>query len=54
MTLEEKNNLFDLKEITTPFGTEPNIIINQPRQKSQDLKLKSKKKKNIPRSKKKI
>ena len=45
LTLEEKNNLFDLKEITTPFGTDPNIIINQPLQKSQDMKLKSKKKK---------
>ena len=45
MTLREENNLFDSKEIRTPFGIEPNIIANQPLQKSQDLKLKVKKKK---------
>ena len=45
MTLREENNLFDSKEIKTPFGTEPNIIINRPLQKSQDSKLKVKKKK---------
>ena len=45
MTLREEKNLFDSKEIKTPFGTEPNIIINRPLQKSQDSKLKVKKKK---------
>ena len=42
---DEENILFDSKETTTPFGTEPNIINNKRLQKSQDLKLKVKKKK---------
>ena len=45
MIYGQENNLFDSKETTTPFGTELNIINNKPLQKSQDLKLKVKKKK---------
>ena len=45
ITFGEENILLNTNEVTTPFGTEPNIIANKPLQKSQDLKLKVRKKK---------
>lgn len=45
ITFGEENILLNTNEVTTPFGTETNIIANKPLQKSQDLKLKVRKKK---------